>query len=124
MHLACICKRGAFLLRYLSLRLQMLLCVAIVISVSPSCVSVTPNRVSSSSLSRQASALAMAVTEVVNSQEFTSTSPLLLSYERKGETCAEQSAMKSAKAMCDILVTKCVQFLCIRVKGLTTRERR
>ena len=66
---------------HLPLQLQMLLCVAIVISVSPSCVSVTPSRVNSSSLSRQARALAMAVIEVVNSQGFTRDSPLLLSYD-------------------------------------------
>ena len=49
----------------------MLLCVAMVRRVSPNCVRVTPNRVSSSSVSLQASAFAKAVMEAVNSQEFT-----------------------------------------------------
>ena len=48
----------------------MLLWVAMVRRVSPNWVRVTPNRVSSSSVNLQASALAKAVMEAVNSQEF------------------------------------------------------
>lgn len=55
---------------------QMLLWVAMVSSVSPSCVKVTPSRFSSSSDSLQASALAAAVIEAVNSHAFTPGPPL------------------------------------------------
>lgn len=57
------------------LRQQMPLCAAMVNSVSASCVKVTPSRFNSSSVSLQASALAMAVMEAVHSHEFTRNSP-------------------------------------------------
>ena len=52
------------------LGLQMLLCVAMVRSVSPSWVKTVPSKVSSFSVSLQARALARAVMDAVNSQEF------------------------------------------------------
>ena len=55
----------------LPLLLQMLLRVAMVISVSPGWVRIEPGRDSSSSLSLQAGELAMAVMQAVNSQGFT-----------------------------------------------------
>lgn len=67
----------------LPLLLQMLLRVAMVISVSTSWVRIEPGRDSSSSLSLQASALAMAVMQAVNSQGFTEDHPMPL-YERQG----------------------------------------
>ena len=53
----------------------MLLCVAMVSSVSASSVKITLSRFNSSSVRLQASALAMAVMEAVNSHEFTRDSP-------------------------------------------------
>ena len=50
--------------------LQMLLCVAMVISVSPSCVKNTPKRLISYTVLLQAIPFANAVIAAVNSQEF------------------------------------------------------
>ena len=61
---------------YLQLFSEMLLCAAIVNSVSASCVRTVPSRFSSSSVSLQAIALAAAVMEAVNSHAFKGSSPL------------------------------------------------
>ena len=71
---------------------QMLRCVAMVIKVSPSCVKVTPSKFSSSSVSLQASALATAVMEAVNSQEFKIESPHSILCERKEKSSMELEA--------------------------------
>ena len=61
--------------------------VAMVSSVSASCVRVTPSRFNSSSVSLQASALAIAVMEAVNSHEFTKLTSMLL-YEYAAGMCS------------------------------------
>ena len=61
---------------YLQLFSEMLLCAAIVNSVSASCVRTVPSRFSSSSVSLQAIALAATVMEAVNSHGFKESSPL------------------------------------------------
>lgn len=58
----------------------MLLCVAIVVIVSPSCERTAPKRLSSLTVSLHANALASAVMDAVNSHGFIEISPLILFY--------------------------------------------
>ena len=70
----------------------MLLWAEMVKSVSANCVSIVPNRVNSSSVNLQASALAMAVIEAVSSHEFTRDSPRVSFYDETDGICVETSA--------------------------------
>ena len=72
----------------------MLLCVAIVISVSPNWVKVTPSRFSSSTVRLLAMALAKAVTVAVSSQEFIVQSPLRHSMQECQIVHLHQAASK------------------------------
>ena len=82
---------------HLFLLLQIPRWVAMVSKVSPSCVKAVPSRATSSSVSLQASALATAVMEAVNSQGFTRDSPPLPFYERHNEMCMSAAVFITIK---------------------------
>ena len=70
---------------------QMLLCVAIVVSVSPNCDSTAPQRLNSSSFHSRANALAIAVMDVVSSHGFIAMPPLMLYYAYNRDLATNKS---------------------------------
>ena len=69
-------------------REEILLCAAMVNSVSASCVKTTPRSSNCSSVNLQARALARAVMEAVNSHEFTRDSPPAYTMKKRREVCS------------------------------------
>ena len=84
---------------YLQLFSEMLLCAAIVNSVSASCVRTVPSRFSSSSVSLQAIALAAAVMEAVNSHGFKESSPLSRYYMTESGLVSLFVSSRSGRAL-------------------------
>ena len=84
---------------YLQLFSEMLLCAAIVNSVSASCVRTVPSRFSSSSVSLQAIALAATVMEAVNSHGFKESSPLSRYYMTESGLVSLFVSSRSGRAL-------------------------